>query len=182
MEDHFDIPYSSDCGQLIQTLHESKRRKDHAWSAVCVFIAAKIHKRGLPVQGVCNIFRIEVKDFWQEFTSALDAWKQLPIFNQIQSCFQELDGITRMVHSIDTIPGDKRWPVIKIATHMSTDERIMATMRSVKPSCISVTFIYIACQANDLNISKNELAKRFSISPVTISKHEARIQTALTAQ
>lgn len=187
LEERFGIESRSPCAQMcIHLSGYSKDRResrcgDKTWSAVCVFAASKLHKRGLTAHGICSAFDVDIKRFWQESSAAHEAWKHLPIYSALSKAMREMDIITRMVDALEEIPeGAKRWRVIRVATDL--EERTRERMQSVKPSCLAVTLVYIACMACKIGgVTKQRLASQFHVSVATMVKHEARIQEALVA-
>ena len=183
IEDKFNISHTSPCGQLIQALYVSKEQKHNkVWSAVCIFYGTKVHKQGFPVHGICNILEVDVKHFWHESKEAMNSWKHLNVYAELQVANQTFDCITRMIHSLIDIHEEDRWRIVKVATSMANDEYLMETLHSVKPSCLSVTFIYIACKIEGIPISIQRLSKSFCVSQATINKQETRIQAILSGR
>ena len=188
LEERFGIEPRSPCGELCVLLsgYSRDRREsrcgDKTWSAVCVFAASKFHKRGLTAHGICSAFDVDIKRFWQETSAAHEVWKDLPIYPALSKAMREMDIITRMVDAVEEIPeGAKRWRVIRVATDL--EERTRERMQSVKPSCLAVTLVYIACMACNIEgITKQRLASQFHVSVATMVKHEARIQEVLVAR
>jgi len=188
MESRLNIEAESPCGELIQTLyksHTNKNKRTPAWSAVCFFYGAKIHKRGLSIKALCHLFQTNEKHFWNESKDSLEGWKETlspRLYKDILLCAQDIDGITRLVHSIEIINDDEtRWNVIKVAQNLAKDTRIQEGMQTVKTSCLMATLVYIAMQTQGIQIPKHKITSTLHISAVTLLKHELKIQSLLSA-
>jgi transcription initiation factor TFIIIB Brf1 subunit/transcription initiation factor TFIIB len=147
---------------------------------VCIYCASIYNQRGISIHFIASKLQLSHTTIYKFLPKVLEAWSSKPWYKTLTSNLStHRDKLKRMLYSLQCIPSDKAFTVLKPSRELYNKICNCPQLNSVKSYTLIACCIFIGALIAGVKLQRTQFCKEVGISMPTLKSHERTIQQSL---